>query len=224
MNPLRRNFYSHLQLVPRVVATNVIRVIMSVMALNKITGSEMGLKEILHYYTVHRTPKGVYYFKKRAHKEELIEYLPDSERGDDDDYFVVSGNWQYAPGDGGLYEIPRSSSAPNCTASFCMAQICPLFFFLFPFSDQPCPNLACFFLLQCPGSTRNLAPQTLAAIPKLTEQPSSVALTGDQSLGCVTNCLDTPPDTLATVAKSGPAQVLQTRPSSRQFLPVSPYH
>ena len=124
VNPLLRHFYHHLQLVPRRVATNVIRVIMSVVALNRLTGSEMGLKEILHFYTVHKTPKGIYYFKKRAHKEELIEYLPDSERGDDDDYFVVSGNWQYAPGDGGVYEIPCSVSAPNCTASSYTAQLC----------------------------------------------------------------------------------------------------
>ena len=117
VDPLLRHFYSHLQLVPRRVATNVVRVIMSVVALNRITGSEMGLKEILHFYTVHKTPKGVYYFKKRAQKEELIEYLPDSERGDDDDYFIVMGNWQYARGDGGLYEIPRSSSAPTVRRS-----------------------------------------------------------------------------------------------------------
>ena len=110
---------------------------MSVVALNKITGSEMGLKEILHFYTVHKTPKGIYYFKKRAHKEELIEYLPDSERGDDDDYFVVSGNWQYTPGDGGVYEIPRSVSAPNCTASSYTAQLFFHFSCLFDCLAEP---------------------------------------------------------------------------------------
>ena len=81
MDPLLRHFYFHLQLIPRVVSTNVVRVVMSVVALNRITGSEIGLWEILHHYTVHRTPKAVYYFKKWAHKEELIQYLPDSERG-----------------------------------------------------------------------------------------------------------------------------------------------
>ena len=118
MDPLLRHFYYHLHLVPRMVSTNVARVIMSVVALNQITGSKMGLWEILHHYIVHRTPKGVYYFKKRAHKEELIQYLPDSEIGDDDDFFIVTGNWQYAPGDGGLYEILHTGYFPNCTASF----------------------------------------------------------------------------------------------------------
>ena len=78
VDPLLRHFYSHLQLIPRVVSTNVVRVIMSVVALNRITGSEMGLWEVLHHYTVHRTPNGVCYFKKRVHKEEMIQYLPDS--------------------------------------------------------------------------------------------------------------------------------------------------
>ena len=80
VDPFLRHFYSHLQLIPRVV-TNVVRVIMSVVALNWITGSEIALWDILHHYTVHRTPRGMYYFKKRVHKEELIQYLPDSERG-----------------------------------------------------------------------------------------------------------------------------------------------
>ena len=137
------------------VSTNVVRVIMSVVALNRIIGSEIGLWEILHHYTVHRTPKGVYYFKKGAHKEELIQYLPDSERGDDDDFFVVSGNWQYAPGDGGLYEIPHRSYAPNCTTSFCTA---PLMHLFFPFLPLCVLTLDCFYFpAVCGINQRSLA-------------------------------------------------------------------
>ena len=76
-------------LVPRVVATNIVRVLMSVVALNRITSSEMGLKEVLHFYIVHRTHGSTYYFKRRPHREELVEYLPDSERGDNGDFFIV---------------------------------------------------------------------------------------------------------------------------------------
>ena len=116
---LFRHFFSHLQLLPRVVSTNIVRVLMSVVALNQIIGSKMGLKEVLHFYTVHRTPTGEYYFRRWPHKVELIQYLPDSERGDDDDFIIVSGNWEYAPGDGGLYGIPHRVHAPNRMNSSC---------------------------------------------------------------------------------------------------------
>ena len=86
----------------------MIRVIMGIAALNERTGSRMNVREILHHYTLNRTQAGgTWYFKLRKNSPKIIDALPDSDRGAEDDFIVVTGNWEFAVGEPRDLTVPR---------------------------------------------------------------------------------------------------------------------
>ncbi len=60
-----------------------------------------------------------YYFKARYAKKKLVTHIPNSSQGDNDDFLIVTGNWEARDEDGkplGLniphnFRIPRESRA-----------------------------------------------------------------------------------------------------------------
>ena len=51
----------------------------------------------------------VYYLKPRSTEYKIVADLPNSNKGAGDDYFITSGNWEFAPDeDLYLYPLPRS--------------------------------------------------------------------------------------------------------------------
>ena len=111
LHPLLRAMCHHLDLAPHQMATNMVRVIMGVDTLNDRTGSRMNVREILHHYTLNRTQAGVWYFKLRKDHPKLVDALPD--RGAEDDFIVVSGNWEFAAGEPRDLVVPRKEGNPS---------------------------------------------------------------------------------------------------------------
>ena len=73
----------------------------------------MNVREILHHYTINRTQAGVWYFKLRKDRPKLIDAIPDSDRGAEDDFIVVSGNWEFAAGELRDLVVPREEGNPS---------------------------------------------------------------------------------------------------------------
>ena len=51
----------------------------------------------------------IYYLKPRSTEFKIVADLPDSNKGAGDDYFITSGNWEFARDeDAHLYPLPRT--------------------------------------------------------------------------------------------------------------------
>lgn len=57
-----------------------------------------------------KSEKGhIYYLKPRSTEYKIVADLPDSNKGAEDDYFIVSGNWEFQPNDDlHLYPLSRT--------------------------------------------------------------------------------------------------------------------
>ena len=74
------------------VSPNIIRVIMGVAELNRILGTNLGVWIIQHCYSIIQAKSGIWYFKYRTANMRLVTDLPDSSKGEDNDFLKVSGN------------------------------------------------------------------------------------------------------------------------------------
>ena len=86
---------------------------MGLTALNEKTGSRMNVREILYHYTLNHTQAGIWYFKLRKDRLKLIDALPDSDRGAEDDFVIVTGNWEFATGEPRDFVVPREEGNPS---------------------------------------------------------------------------------------------------------------
>lgn len=73
---------------------NFVRVVMGVVALNHHLNLELNWWDIHYLYSVVATNENTYYFKARNNNKKLITDLPNSSKGEGDDYLVVTGNWE----------------------------------------------------------------------------------------------------------------------------------
>jgi len=67
---------------------------MGTLALNRLLGLNLDWWDLHYLYSVVPTAEKNYYFKARDPKQKLITDLPNSSKGEADDYLVVTGNWQ----------------------------------------------------------------------------------------------------------------------------------
>ena len=93
-------------------AINSYRVIYGIIALAKKKKARVTLADVQYCYTMCglKLEKGyIYYLKPRSTEYKLVADLPDSNKGAGDDYFIVSGNWEFAPDeDLHLYPLSRT--------------------------------------------------------------------------------------------------------------------
>uniref|UniRef100_A0A2N9H1Q6 Uncharacterized protein n=1 Tax=Fagus sylvatica TaxID=28930 RepID=A0A2N9H1Q6_FAGSY len=94
MDPLLADFLNHLRLSPSQVNPNVFRIVMGTVELNKRLGLDLGIHDILRTYILHHSSKTeAYSLRPRDIDFTLVNGLPDTNRGFDEDYLIVSGEW-----------------------------------------------------------------------------------------------------------------------------------
>lgn len=79
-----------------------------------------GFWDIHNMYSIVSThEEGSYYLKARQKNRKLVTHTPDSTRGDNDDFFVVTGNWEERDEEGKLAElhVPHAYGRPRETPS-----------------------------------------------------------------------------------------------------------
>ena len=94
LHPLLRETLAYYRLCPRQVSPNMIRIIMGVVELNRLLGTSLGVWDIQFCYSACRAPSGTFYLKCRKDFMKLVTDLPDSARGEDLDFFKVTGPYE----------------------------------------------------------------------------------------------------------------------------------
>uniref|UniRef100_A0A2N9G0U2 Uncharacterized protein n=1 Tax=Fagus sylvatica TaxID=28930 RepID=A0A2N9G0U2_FAGSY len=98
MDPLLADFLSYFSLSPTQVNPNIFTIVMRTVELNRRLGLELSTYDIVQTYILHRNSKTESYsLRPRDVNFTLVNGLPDTNRGFDDDYLVVSGEW-FLPG------------------------------------------------------------------------------------------------------------------------------
>uniref|UniRef100_A0A2N9FJI8 Uncharacterized protein n=1 Tax=Fagus sylvatica TaxID=28930 RepID=A0A2N9FJI8_FAGSY len=109
LDPLMADFLSHLRLSPSQVNPNVFRIVMGTAVLNRRLGLELGIHDILRTYILHHNTKtDAYSLRPRDVDFTLVNGLPDTNRGFDEDYLIVSGEW-FLSG----HKCPTKDGAPD---------------------------------------------------------------------------------------------------------------
>jgi hypothetical protein len=94
LHPFFCEVCSRCQLNPRQLCPNFVRVVMGTVALNRLLGLHLDWWDLHFLYSVVPTAEKNYYFKARDPDQKLITDLPNSSKGEADDFLVVSGNWE----------------------------------------------------------------------------------------------------------------------------------
>ena len=76
-------------------ATNMFRILGSVDALNEKMGLGLTYHDINWIYNLHHLTRQEYYLKSRYPEVRLIQCLPDSNKGLNKDFLIISGEWHY---------------------------------------------------------------------------------------------------------------------------------
>lgn len=114
--PLLRQVLAFYRLSPMQVSANFFRVVMGINTLNQMLGTSLGLHDIHHLYSISRTKDALtYYLKSRDSRRRLVLELPDSARGDDDDFLIVTGNFKPRNEDGRVigFHAPHRFGQPR---------------------------------------------------------------------------------------------------------------
>lgn len=113
---------------PLQCAPNLLRIVMGVVALNRLLGISLEIFDILscYYFIALNNQKSVYYLKSRDLNKLLVHYLSNSNKPSKGDFIIVSGNWEVLTSWGGVrQEVPRVPGSQGRPIP------CPLFFINF---------------------------------------------------------------------------------------------
>ena len=116
---LLRQVLAFLDITPAQCANNLIRVVMGVLALNEITGSNLIMDDIFRYFILTEN-NGIYNFRPMLTYTPLLDDLPASDAGADDDMIAVVGNWEFAAGEDTSFRVPRAPGSPGKFVPFAL--------------------------------------------------------------------------------------------------------
>ena len=121
LHPILKNCLRSWQLAPCQLSPNVFKVIMGTVEINKMIGSHFDVHDIEECYDVcqSKTGAGYYYLRLRKFEQPFVHDLEDSYKRAGDDRLLVSGEWEFGPGESRYCKIPRYFGAPasNCRNS-----------------------------------------------------------------------------------------------------------
>jgi len=106
LHPFFSEVCNRCQLTPVQLCPNFVRVVMGTLALNRLLDLHLDWWDLHYLYSVVPTEHKNYYFKARDPKQRLITDLPNSSKGEADDYLVVTGNWQARDAEGRIIGLP----------------------------------------------------------------------------------------------------------------------
>ena len=93
MGPVMRDYLRHFRLAPTQCAVNVFRILGCVDALHEKMGLRLTHQDVNWCYNLQHLKGKSYYMKARDEKVRLIHGLPESSKGLNKDFFIVSGGW-----------------------------------------------------------------------------------------------------------------------------------
>ena len=112
IGPVMRDYLRHFRLAPTQCAVNVFRILGCVDALNEKMGLRLTHHNINWCYNLQHLKSKSYYMKARDDKVRLIQCLPESSKGLNKDFLIMSGGWhdslhclteEWAPG--GVFRV-----------------------------------------------------------------------------------------------------------------------
>ena len=92
MHPFLIQFLTHFRLSPLQCVPNVFRVVMGTAVLIDKLSLNLTVHDITYVYRLQSTAKKKYRLVARHWERKLVTGLPDSSKGWDEDYFVITGN------------------------------------------------------------------------------------------------------------------------------------
>ena len=93
MGTVTRDYVKAHRLAPTQCASNMFRILGSVDALNEKMGLNLTHHDVNWVYNLHHLKGQRYYLKTRYPEVRLISYLPDSNKGMNNDFLIVSREW-----------------------------------------------------------------------------------------------------------------------------------
>ena len=140
MHPFFIQFLIHFRLSPLQCVPNVFRIVMGTAVLIDKLGLNLTVHDITYVYRLQVTGKKQYTLVVRHWERKLVTGLPDSSKGRDKDFLVITGNWQNP-----FLSCPLILGVPG----FCRFIKIPSFFFssFLPFFHSLFSFLSFFFLI-----------------------------------------------------------------------------
>ena len=93
MRPVMRDYLRHFRLAPIQCAVNVFRILGSVDALNEKMGLRLTHHDVNWCYNLQYLKGKTYYMIAKDERVRLIQCLPESSKGLNKDFLIVSGAW-----------------------------------------------------------------------------------------------------------------------------------
>ena len=93
MHLVMRDYLRHFRLAPIQCAVNVFRILGSVDALNEKMGLRLTHHDVNYYYNLQYLKGKTYYMKARDERVRLIQCLPESSKGLNKDFLIMSRAW-----------------------------------------------------------------------------------------------------------------------------------
>jgi hypothetical protein len=128
MHPFLIKFLVHFGLSPLQCVPNVFRIIMGTAVLMEKLGLNLTVHDITYVYRLQATGRKQYTLVARNSDRKLVTELPDSSKGRDEDYLVITGNWQNP-----IISCPLVPGEPGFRRSHLTYYIFIFFFFFFLF-------------------------------------------------------------------------------------------
>ena len=93
MGPVMRSYLRHFRLAPTQCAANMFRILGCMDVLNEKMGLRLTHHDVNWCYNLQNLRGKSYYMKTRDNRVRLIQCLPESNKGLNKDYLIVSGEW-----------------------------------------------------------------------------------------------------------------------------------
>jgi hypothetical protein len=121
LDPFLRRVLNWYKLSPMQVSTNFFRLVMGMVALNRILGTQLGLWELQWWYSIVINPTyNTFYFKARKAEKRYVLNLPDSARDHELDFLYVTGAFEPLGEDGQVdgFHCPHVWGHPRMPLSY----------------------------------------------------------------------------------------------------------